>query len=81
MSLRASDVEATALGAAAAAGAALKSHEKTCLRCSRARKAGNPETCCDEGYEMVRTVHKANTLLRKLRADKAERKRLAGKLF
>jgi hypothetical protein len=81
MSLRASDVEATALGAAAAAGAALKSHEKGCYQCSHARSLGKPETCCEEGYGMVVTVHKANQLLRKLRADKAERRKLAQKLF
>lgn len=81
MTLRASDAEATALGAAAAAGAAFKAHEKACSTCHRARLAHRPESSCDEGYEMIRTGHKAETLLRKIRADKKARKALQRGLF
>lgn len=76
MPLSASEAEATALGAAAAAGAALKEHEKTCLECSRARKARKPDQCCDTGYAMVRTVHKANQLIATVRKDRAEARKL-----
>jgi hypothetical protein len=81
MPLRASDAEATALGAAAAAAAALHTHEQSCYTCSSAHRRHQQDQCCDEGYEMVRTIHKANTLIAKIRADKKERRRLQPGLF
>lgn len=81
MSLRASDAEATALGMAAAAGAAFATHVKGCLTCSRARQAGKLDQSCDTGYDMIRTVHDAERVLRQLRADKKARRALQRGLF
>lgn len=81
MTLRASDAEATALGAAAAAGAAFKQHEKSCNTCHQARLAHRAESSCDEGYEMLRTGARAESLIRQIRADKKQRKALQRGLF
>lgn len=81
MALRASDIEATAIGAAAAAAAALKQHEQNCYTCSRARKAHKPDQCCDEGYEMVRVIHKSNQVIASVREDKKRNKALQRGLF
>lgn len=81
MPLRASDAEATALGAAAAGAAAYQAHRKICHTCNRAKLAGRPELSCDEGYEMLRTVHKANALIKQIREDKKARKALQRGLF
>lgn len=81
MSLRASDAEATAMGMAAAAGAAFATHLKGCLTCSKARQAGKLDQSCDTGYDMIRTVHDSERILRKIRAERAERKRLQRGLF
>lgn len=81
MTIRASDAEATALGIAAAGGAAFAQHVKSCLECSRARQAGKPDQSCATGYDMIRAVHDAERILRQLRADKAARKALQRGLF
>lgn len=81
MGVRASDLEATAIAEAARLGAAFTTHLRGCYTCTRARKINRPERSCDQGWELVKALHRQRQLVGKLRSDRKNRARAQDKLF
>ena len=75
MTVRASDIEATALGRAATLAQEFKTHKQHCSRCTNALKGKVSANACEEGWLYILEIRKQNRIIDQMRKDKAERLR------